>query len=86
MGGMLNCRVNLIDDENKATKFEDKEKNFPIANFFDWTSSVNRLNKNKKNLKKKRTVHQGRSSRGRERTAKFSAYCSKKKIKKYRNI
>ena len=35
MGGMLNCRVNLIDDENKATKFEDKEKNFPIANFFD---------------------------------------------------
>ena len=81
MGGMLNYRVNLIDDENKATKFEDKEKNSPIANFFDWTSSVNRLNKNKKNLKKKkeRTVHQGRSYWGRERTAKFSAYCSKKR-------
>ena len=33
MGGMLNFKLKLIDDENKEIKFEDKEKKFPIVNF-----------------------------------------------------
>ena len=32
-GDVLYITLKLIDDENKETKFEDKEKKFPIMNF-----------------------------------------------------
>ena len=30
---VLSFKLQLIDDENKEIKFEDKEKKFPIVNF-----------------------------------------------------